>query len=92
MSAEEKWQAFGATMGDVIEYIVIYFIVLGGVFLVTIIVALLYAVRKSKQRANGIDPKTNKANIGWRIALTILTIMLLVLLLLLVPTHFVIPK
>ncbi len=43
MSAEEKWQSFGASMGDVIGYIVIYFIVLGGVFSATIVVALLYA-------------------------------------------------
>lgn len=77
MSAEEKWQAFGASMGDVIQYIVIYFIVLGGAFLATIVVALLYAERK----ANGIDPKTNKANTGWRIAITILLIVCLVLLL-----------
>ena len=62
MSVDEKWQVFGSTMGDIIEYIVIYFIVLGGVVLVTIVVAVLYALRKAKQKANGIDPKTNKAN------------------------------
>ena len=27
MSAEEKWQAFGASMGDAIEYIFIYFLI-----------------------------------------------------------------
>lgn len=81
MSAEEKWQAFGASMGDAIEYIFIYFIVLGGAFLATIVVALLYSARKAKQKANGIDPKTNKANTGWRIAITILLIVCLLLLL-----------
>lgn len=81
MSVEEKWQAFGESMGGVIEYIVIYFIVLGGVFLATIIVTLLYAARKAKQKSNGIDPKTYKANTGWRIAITILLIVCLVLLL-----------
>lgn len=81
MSAEEKWQAFGASMGEVIKYIVIYFTVLGGAFLATIVVVLLYAARKAKQKADGIDPKTNKANTGWRIAITILLIVCLVLLL-----------
>ena len=67
--------------GRFIGYIVIYFIVLGGAVFVTIVVALLYALRKAKQKANGIDPKTNKANTGWRIAITILLIVCLVLLL-----------
>lgn len=81
MSAEQKWQALGESMGGVIEYIVIYFIVLGGAFLATIVVGLLYAARKAKQKANGIDPKNNKANTGWRIAITILLVVCLVLML-----------
>ena len=52
----------------------IYFIVLGGAVLVTIVVAVLYALRKAKQKDNGSDPKTNIANTGWRIVITILLI------------------
>ena len=81
MTVDDKWQVFGSTMGDIIGYIIIYFIVLGGVVLVTIVVAVLYALRKVKQKANGIDPKTNKANTGRRITITVLLIVCLVLLL-----------
>ena len=81
MSVNDTWQAFGAAMGEVIGYIVIYFFVLGGFVLAAGIVGLLYLRRKAKLKAAGIDPKTDKGAAGWRIALMVLLILCLVLLL-----------
>ena len=79
--AEERWHVFGASMGEAIEYVVLYLGLFGAVVIVTLSVVLLYACRKARQKAEGIDPKTCKANTGWRIAVTILLILCLVLLL-----------
>jgi len=59
MSNDEKWQAFGKTLGDVAEYAVIYLGILFAVIVLLVFLLVLYRKKRKEQTENAGNPKQN---------------------------------